>query len=182
MNIVGNLLIAPPSVKNSFWSKSVIMITEHGIQGTLGLVLNKPSNLSIMEFGKQLNMILNIPGMVYIGGPINNQSLALLHTPEWTSKNTLQISDQFSVSSADDILPRLSLGDSPKEWRLFLGMSGWANGQLINEIKGNEPYRHETSWITASPTSELVFDFEGKDQWCKAIDQSASEFAQNLLT
>jgi putative transcriptional regulator len=182
MNFVGNLLIAPPSVKNSFWHKTVIMITEHSIQGTLGLVLNKPSNLSIMDFGRELNMLLNVPGMVYVGGPINNQSLSLLHTTEWISKNTLQINEKFSLSSADDILPRLATGDCPREWRLFLGMSGWAHGQLLNEVNGTGPYKKETSWITASSNIDLVFEKDSADQWCTALDHSALEFAQNILT
>jgi putative transcriptional regulator len=181
MNLVGNLLIAPPAVKGNFWHKTVIMVTEHSIQGTLGLVLNKESNLSIEQFGEQIGINLDIPGMMYIGGPINNQSLTMIHTPEWLSKNTLRINEKFSLSSADDILPRLAVGDRPKKWRLFLGMCGWAHGQLLNEIKGVAPYQHQNSWCIASPTVDLVFDSEGKDQWCAGIDQSGKEFAQNIL-
>jgi putative transcriptional regulator len=182
MKFVGNLLIAPPAVKNTFWHKTVIMITEHSIQGTLGLVLNKPSSMSIIDFGKELDMTLNVPGMVYVGGPVNNQSLSLLHTTEWVSKNTLQINEEFSISSADDILPRLSMGDCPREWRLFLGMCGWANGQLLNEIKGSSPHQRKNSWITATPSRDLIFDSDGSSQWCAALDHSAMEFAQNILT
>jgi putative transcriptional regulator len=181
MNFVGNLLIAPPAVKNSFWHKTVIMVTEHSAQGTLGLVLNKPSTLSIRDFGRELGMMLNVPGMVYVGGPINNQSLSLLHTSDWLSKNTLRVNNKFSLSSADDVLPRLATGDCPKEWRLFLGMSGWANGQLLNEIQGTGDYKKETSWITATPDINLIFESDGTGQWCAALDHSATEFAQNIL-
>jgi len=181
MNFVGNLLIAPPAVKGNFWHKTMIMVTEHSPQGTLGIVLNKPSNFSIEQFGEQINLDLNIPGPIYIGGPVSSQSLTLLHTNEWLSKNTLRINDTFNLSSADDVLPRLSRGDRPKKWRLFLGMCGWATGQLLNEIKGVEPYLHQNSWCLAQSTLDLVFDGDGPEQWCKAIDKSASEFAQNIL-
>jgi putative transcriptional regulator len=181
MNLVGNLLIAPPAVKGNFWHKTMIMVTEHTAQGTLGLVLNKPSNFSIEQFGEQINLDLDIPGSIYIGGPVSGQSLTMLHTNEWLSKNTLRINDTFNLSSADDILPRLSEGDRPRKWRLFLGMCGWAHGQLLNEIKGVAPYQHQNSWCIASPTVDLVFDSEGKDQWCAGIDQSGKEFAQNIL-
>jgi len=182
MELVGNILIAPPAVKNNFWQKTVIAVTEHTPQGTLGIVLNKPSTMSITEFGVQLDIILNIPGFVYVGGPVNNQSLTMLHTNEWHCKNTLRINKDFSVSSADDILPRLSIGDHPKEWRLFLGMCGWAPGQLINEIKGQHPYKHENSWCVAKSNIGLAFNLDGTEQWGKYLDQSGLEFAQSCLT
>jgi len=181
MNVVGNLLIAPPSVKDNFWYKTVIMITEHHTQGSVGLVLNKRSNFSIAQFGEQLNLPLDIPGFVYIGGPVGPQSLSLLHTSEWACSNTMRITNGFSVSSAEDVLPRLAAGDRPHQWRLFLGMCGWGPGQLLNEMKGVPPYKHEHSWCTASSDYELVFENDNKDQWCSALDRSGLEFSQNIL-
>jgi len=181
MNIVGNLLIAPPAVKGNFWYKTVIMITEDHSHGTIGLVLNKRSNLTIEEFGKQLGIPLNISGYVYQGGPLNPQGLSFLHTNEWHSKNTLRINEHFSLSSADDILPRFSLGDMPKRWRMFLGISGWAPGQLRAEIDGTPPWKREHSWCIAKSNPELMFETDQKEQWCKALDQSAEEFAHSIL-
>lgn len=182
MNLLGNLLIAPPSVKGNFWYKSVIMVTEHHEQGSVGLVLNKSSQLSIREFGEQLNFDLDFPGYVYQGGPVNVKSLSFLHTSEWICKNTMKINRQLSVSSADDILPRLAMGDHPRRWRLFLGMAGWGPNQLLNEIKGTPPWHHDTSWCTATSELDLVFDLDNKDQWVQALDRSGLEFAQNILT
>ena len=145
MNPLGKILIAPPAVKNNFWYKAVILITEHHSQGSVGVVLNKRSQMSVVEFGEQLGFKIDVPGFVYLGGPVNVKSLSFLHSNEWVSKNTMQVNGQFSLSSADDILPRLATGDCPKEWRLFLGMCGWSNGQLINEIKGTGDYKTETS-------------------------------------
>jgi putative transcriptional regulator len=181
MNIIGNLLIAPPAVKGNFWYKTVIMITEHHNQGSVGLVLNKRSQMTIKEFGEQLNFDLNLDGYVYLGGPVNVKSLSFLHTNDWVSSNTMQINDNFSVSSAEDILPRLAMGDTPEQWRLFLGMCGWGQGQLIGEIKGTPPWQKETSWCTATSSLPLVFENDNKDQWCSALDKSGLEFAQNIL-
>lgn len=181
MNIVGNLLIAPPSVKGNFWYKTVIMVTEHHSEGSVGLVLNKRSQMSIVEFGEQLGFNIDLPGFVYLGGPVNVKSLSFLHSNEWTSKNTMRINDEFSLSSADDILPRLAMGDCPKQWRIFVGMCGWAEGQLLGEIKGQHPWKHDTSWCVAQADHELVFGSDNKDQWCNALDRSGLEFAQNIL-
>jgi len=181
MNLIGNLLIAPPAVKGNFWYKTVIIVTEHHAEGSVGLVLNKRSQMTIKDFGEQLNYDLDLPGYVYLGGPVNVKSLSFLHTNEWRSKNTMRLNNQFSISSADDILPRLAMGDVPKQWRLFLGMCGWTQHQLLNEIRGVAPYQKETSWCTATADLELVFGSDNKDQWCNALDRSGLEFAQNML-
>jgi putative AlgH/UPF0301 family transcriptional regulator len=93
----------------------------------------------------------------------------------------MRINEEFSVSSADDILPRLAMGDTPRKWRIFLGMCGWSAGQLMAEIKGTPPWKKNTSWCLASSDIDMAFDTDGKDQWCHAIDRSGSEFAQSIL-
>lgn len=181
MDLVGNLLIAPPAVKGNFWYKTVIMITEHHQEGSVGLVLNKRSQMSLVEFGEQLGYKLDVPGYVYLGGPVNVKSLSFLHTNDWVSKNTMQINNEFSLSSAEDILPRLAMGDTPERWRLFLGVCGWSPKQLMGEVKGTHPFNHDMSWCTAKSDPELVFGSDNKDQWCNALDRSGQEFAQNIL-
>ena len=181
MDLIGNLLIAPPSVKGNFWYKTVIMVTEHHSEGSVGLVLNKRSHMSLNEFGEQLGFQLDIPGFVYLGGPVNVKSLSLLHTNDWVSKNTMQVNHEFNLSSADDILPRFESGDMPEQWRLFMGVAGWGPKQLLSEIKGEHPFDHKNSWCTAKSDLDLVFGTDNKDQWCNALDRSGLEFAQNIL-
>lgn len=182
MELIGNILIAPPAVKNGFWHKTSILVTENTPQGTLGLVLNKPSSVSVIDFSFQLGIILNTPGLMYVGGPVSSQSLTMLHSSEWSCKNTLRITNSISLSSADDILPKLASGDCPKQWRLFMGMAGWAPGQLLNEMKGKAPFHPSYSWCTAKSSSNLIFGHDGNEQWAKCLDQSGIEFAQSLLT
>jgi putative transcriptional regulator len=182
MNLVGNLLIAPPAVKNNFWHKTVVLVTEHHANGSLGLVLNKRSELSVRDFGKQLGVDLDMPGFLYIGGPINVQSLSFLHSTEWSSKNTMQLGQHFRISSAEDIIPRLVMGDRPARGRLFLGMCGWAPNQLIDEMRGKPPRSHKDSWCLATADLDIVFNSDDKEQWCNAVDRSGQEFAKNLLT
>jgi putative transcriptional regulator len=181
MNLVGKLLIAPPVVKGNFWNKTVVMVTEHHQQGTMGLVLNKRSELSIKAFGEQLGFELEYPGFVYIGGPVNVKNLSFLHTPEWRSLNTMQINEEFCISSAEDILPRMSSGDLPNRWRIMLGICGWAPGQLLGEMRGESPWKKENAWCTAQASEELVFGNDHNDQWCSALDRSGLEFAQSIF-
>jgi len=181
MNLQGKIIIAPPAVKNNFWHKTAVLITEHHSQGASGVVLNKRSQMSLPEFGNQLGIPLDLPGFVYLGGPVNVKNLTFLHTNDWVCKNTLRINDQISISSADDILPRLSAGDRPERWRLFLGLSGWGPGQLENEIQGVPPFHHTFSWLYTNCDLDLVFGCDHNDQWNSFIDRAGQEFAQTLF-
>ena len=93
----------------------------------------------------------------------------------------MRVSENFCLSSDDDILPRIARGDCPIYWRILLGMCGWSGGQLQGEIKGKPPWNHNHSWCLASSNFDLVFGSDNKDQWCNAIDQSGLEFAKNTL-
>jgi putative AlgH/UPF0301 family transcriptional regulator len=73
------------------------------------------------------------------------------------------------------------MGDHPKHWRLLVGLCAWAPDQLTNEIKGIPPYNHDFSWLTATPNYTSVFGLDTQDQWTQSIEQSGSEFVQNLL-
>lgn len=182
MDLAGKLLIAPPAVKGTFWYKTVILITEHHANGSMGLVLNKRSQMSVSEFSNQCHYQVDQPGYLYLGGPVNVKALSMLHSSEWACANTMRVTDHLSISSADDLLPRLADGDTPKHWRVFLGLCGWAPGQLENEMKGVAPWKHEFSWLVAKPDYGLVFDNDLKEQWTGALERSGQEFAQTLLT
>lgn len=179
MNLKGTLLIAPPSVKNNFWYKTVILVTEHHSHGSIGLVLNKHSPLTVTEFGERLNFNLDYPGYVYQGGPVSSKNLCLLHSNEWSCRNTIQITKTISLSSADDMLPRLEAGDTPKKWRLFLGMCGWGPNQLDTEI--NSTHSHDKSWCVSSSNCNLIYESDNKEQWVLALEQSSIEFAKNSM-
>lgn len=180
-NVTGKILIAPPSVKGTFWSKTVVFITEHHFNGTVGVCLNKPSKMSLREFGRQCEVDLDIDGSVYVGGPVNVKALTMLHSTDWKCKNTLRINKQYSLSSSDDLLDRIAMGDTPHNWRLFVGLCTWEPDQLECEIMGKHPYTRNQSWLLATPSYHLAFGLDQQDQWTTAIEQSSQEFAQKIL-
>ncbi len=181
MNIAGNLLISPPSIRGSFWEKTVIFVTEHHSKGTVGLVLNKKSPMTITEFALQHNINFDVPGYIHIGGPVNVKAFTMLHTSEWKCSNTLRINDNYSLSSSGDILNNLAMGNCPRQWRLFVGLAGWTPGKLENEIKGIPPYNHSQSWLISSANLDLVFEKNEQTQWAESIELAGTEFVQNLL-
>ncbi len=181
MNLAGKLLIAPPSVKGNFWQKTVVYLTEHHKASSVGLVLNRKSQMTIKEFSKQANIHLDVPGYMYIGGPVNVKAMTMLHTAEWSCDNTMQINDTFSLSSSIDILSQLAMGNCPKRWRLFVGLCGWGAGQLEREIKGTPPFTHNNSWLISSADTDIVFGYDSQVQWSESVERSGQEFVQNIL-
>lgn len=180
-NLKGKLLIAPPNVRGNFWAKTVILITEHSHQGSLGIVIGKKSKLTIREFMSQCGLEADVPGMIYIGGPVNVKALTMLHSAEWSCGNTLHINNELSISSSPDLLHRIAMNDRPINYRLILGLCVWSPDQLDSEINGKPPYSHDFSWLLATPNQHLIFGADGSDQWTQSIELSGSEFVQKLL-
>jgi putative transcriptional regulator len=180
-NFTGKLLIAPPKISDGFWHKSVIFVTEDHENGSVGLLLNKRSSFTIVDFTEQIGPRYNIPGYVHIGGPVNIKALTMLHSSDWACSNTMEIDNHFSISSSDDLLPKLGDGDVPRYFRLFLGMCGWAPKQLMEEYEGIPPRERSHSWLEASANYDLVFNHDQKDQWIQSIDRSSADFAQSIF-
>ena len=123
MELTGKLLIAPPAVRGTFWANSVVFLTEHLHSGSVGVVINKPAKMSLRDFGDQCNVDLDFDGNVYVGGPSNVKALTLLHSSEWHCNNTLKVNKNYSLSSSEELLERLAMGDTPYYWRLFVGLA-----------------------------------------------------------
>jgi putative transcriptional regulator len=179
-NLLGKLLIAPPAIKDGFWQKSVVIVTEN-YKGHTGIVLNKPSKMSVKEFAKQNHIMLDIPGFIHLGGPVNTKALTMLHTNEWSCENTMKVTEDFSISSSPEILTKLAMGNIPEKWRMFVGLSGWTAGQLELEIAGEPPYTKNTSWLTSSSDLDIIFGYSTQQQWTESIERSGSELVQKML-
>lgn len=165
---VGKILIAEPFLIDSSFARTVVLLCEHSTQGTIGFILNRISELQLPDLLPEFKHFdLNI----YDGGPVQKDTLHVLHT----------LPDQLG---GYEILPGLYWGGSYTELnrlmeanicnasnvKLFLGYSGWDEGQLEKEIE-------EGSWLVADGNSKLVFDNSLKNVWHKSILSLGDEFA-----
>ena len=180
--MIGTLLVAPPAQEDEFWYKTVVFIYEQNKNSTIGLVLNKPSDRSVQELAEHHGFNYNGSDLLYIGGPVNPNALVMLHTEDWACSNTMQIGSDFRVSSDKTMLERLCKGDTPRKWRLFLGMSGWGPHQLEGEIAGVPPWTKKKAWLTAPASESIMFGNEPTKVWKKAIDLAAETAVQNYFT
>lgn len=170
---IGNLLVASPSVAD-WWDKSTVAILEQNQYGNTGVMINRKSGLSVTQLGEQLGFAIDLPGMVYIGGPTSNTTLVLLHSNEWSCSNTKNINAHFSMSTAKDIIQRLATGDVPCHWRVCIGLCAWSTSKLKSELDNN-------LWYLAESFGNLLFDHDEDAQWDMAICQSANYFSKSIL-
>ena len=178
MSLTGKILISHPNVPdgNIFHRSVVYLYQDNPSEGSIGLILNKPSKFLVQDAARDKNIILpDLHNKIYHGGPVNQQALVMLHTNNWGSENTMPAGRQLCVSSDNLMFHKLANGDHPAYWRMFGGMAGWAPGQLDAELSGKWPYRAENSWLIAEPTEEFLFMKNGEKQWQRAFELSSNQ-------
>ena len=172
MSRVGKLLIANPNFpEESPFAKTVIYIYQDDeINGTVGVVLNKVSRMSITMLCEQNEIMFpDTAPLLYLGGPLLPNSLLLLHSDDWSSSNTAMAGEGLRISSDNHMFFKIATGNEPIYWRAFSGHAGWRVGQLDKELEGTFPYV-KNMWLLADATEDVIFNYDGEDQWIKAVD------------
>lgn len=161
----GCLLVASRKLVDPNFRRAVVLIVQHTEDGTLGVILNRPSNASIRHiWGKISDTECDRDEPVLFGGPVHGPLMAIHTQPECSEIEVIP-GVHFSVQREN--LDQLMNGSEPSI-RLFIGHSGWSPGQLESELE-------EGSWHTAPATIEQVF-LPVEDQWehvLRAIGKSA---------
>jgi len=175
---VGKLLIANPMMdETNPFSKSVIYIYQDSkTNGSVGVILNKPTRTKVQHLC--LDQGVGFPysrPVVYNGGPVNASAMVLLHSDEWQSSNTAFAGRNYAVTSDQVMLHKLAQDDAPVYWRLCMGISAWAPGQLDMEIAGQFPYNVANQWLTATANDDIMFNYDGEKQWRKALEICSQE-------
>jgi putative transcriptional regulator len=161
------LLIAMPQLQDRNFSRSVVLLCEHGSSGAIGFVVNRPTELKAASA-----VALDPPPhgdsglMLWTGGPVEPQRGFLLLGDNPGVEDSEEITDGFHLTASVDVLRRL-LETTPDELarrrcRLLLGYAGWAPGQLDGELA-------QSAWLSAPPDPGLVFETEPDQMWERAI-------------
>lgn len=183
MSRVGQLLIAHPNLPdNTPFSKSVIYIGHDDEKGVTGLVVNKPSALSVTDFLQRRGFdFINYGHRMRLGGPVNSSSVFMLHSNDWESSSSVDVGKGLSITSDEFMLEKLSMGYVPAYWRIFVGVCSWGAGQLEMELAGQFPYRQENSWLTCEANDHILFNYDGEDQWQKALELSSQQMIDSYI-
>ncbi|MEQ5835808.1 YqgE/AlgH family protein [Marinobacter sp. NFXS9] len=157
------LLVASPYLEDPGFHGTVIFMCEHNSDGAMGLVINRPLDISVGEVLEQLDLDgeeVNQP--VYAGGPVQPERGFVLHRPfgEWQS--SMAITDQLTMTTSRDILEAIGCGEGPSEFLMALGYSGWSPGQLEEEL-------NTSSWLVCPAHHDLLFRVESEQRYAEVI-------------
>ena len=172
----GTLLIAPPAIPDERFRDAVLLITHHYKSGAFALTLNIPSAHTMQDLLDELEIDSELDWPIYWGGPVATNTVWMLHSTEWEMENTVVLSDQWSMTSNVEMFHHMADGDHPREFRIMMGYTSWARGQLEAELRGRDPWSPRHSWLTVSPqTPDWVFNQPPEELWDRATEQSAHE-------
>ena len=132
----GKILIAEPSIIGDIsFNRSIILLVEHGNNGSIGFILNKPMNLNISDLIPEIESNLKI----YNGGPVQQDNLYFIHKISDLIPESIMISEGLYWSgNFEYVLKLIKKGEINKnDIRFFLGYSGWDSNQLNNELNNN---------------------------------------------
>lgn len=158
----GQLLIATEPGKGGFFDRTVVLILEHNESGTLGVVLDKPSDIDMPPPLEPWTGLLSPPAVPFIGGPVNEQAvvaLAQLANPEISPPGWRPILGDVGLVDLDT--PVELVDGAFAHMRLFIALSGWEAGQLEGElIRG--------SWFRTVARAEEIFGLPD-DLWRRVL-------------
>lgn len=165
----GSLLLSEPFMLDPNFERSVILLCEHNADGTVGMILNHRSQLllsAVMDIE-----VVDFP--LYIGGPVQNNAVFFLHRAFDKITDGMHIfGDVYWGGDFDLAITLINEGIlSTDEIKFFLGYSGWAEGQLNDEINQN-------SWAVNNKFStELTFITDGEDLWKQTLISLGPKYA-----
>ena len=164
VNLTHHFLIAMPGLSDESFARSVVYLCEHSDRGALGLVINKPSDMTLKSLFDKVDLPLRREDLsqvpVFQGGPVHTERGFVLHEPlkpendtssESVYASTMTIPGGLEMTTSRDVLEALSTGAGPRRVLVSLGYAAWGQGQLESEIA-------ENSWLTVQADPSVIFD------------------------
>ena len=164
----GKLLIAEPAILNdSSFNRTIILLTEHTSNNSVGFILNRPLNYTINDLLPEINC--HFP--VYQGGPVEQDNLYFVHKIPHLIPESIEVSNGFfwggNFDSLKDLLNNEVLNSS--DIRFFLGYSGWSKDQLEDEMNQN-------SWFVSENDFENIFSMDDGSLWKNKLLQKGGDY------
>jgi putative transcriptional regulator len=164
----GKLLIAEPSILNDkSFNRSVIYLTEHTMEGSIGFILNKPTEFILSDLIPEIDCDFTI----YNGGPVEHENLYFIHQLPELIPNSIKIANNMYWGGDFDVLTKLLNNKKIKveDIRFFLGYSGWSEAQLKEELR-------ESSWVVTENKFNNLFKINSDDFWKNQLLEFGGEY------
>lgn len=166
MNLTHHFLIAMPAMTDPNFANTLTYICEHNPEGALGIVINRPTGLTLSTLFEQIRIPLDDLALrevfVHFGGPVQADHGFVLHRPVGHWQSTLAVDRDIGLTMSKDVLEAVGRGEGPRDVLVSLGYSGWDAGQLEHELTQN-------AWLTVEADPEVVFELPVEDRLPAAV-------------
>lgn len=157
----GRFLIATRELEESWFSRTVILLVQHDELGTMGLVINQPSDIRLTEMLPEVSHLADSDRKLYIGGPVATYGVTFLIQSDRPLEDAEHVFGNVYASGNRELLTeRLYNDDSTTHLRLYAGHSGWSPGQLDREIARG-------SWKVIPADENMIFSTDSATLWRK---------------
>jgi len=165
-DLSNHFLLAMPNMADPNFSGAVVLIAEHSDRGALGLVLNKPTTMTLGALLQRIDLAAEAAAIedrtpVFYGGPVQTDRGFVLHQPRGQWNSTVEISPEIALTTSKDVLEAVAEGRGPERLLVTLGYAGWGPGQLEAEISQN-------AWLTVKADPALLFDTPAEERFIQA--------------
>ncbi|MGH8688754.1 MAG: YqgE/AlgH family protein [Burkholderiales bacterium] len=166
-----------PGMADPYFAKSLTYVCEHNDQGALGLVVNRPIDMTLQALFERLSLPLSqrqhglSEAPIYFGGPVQTDRGFVLHEPAGNWQSTLKVGDAIGLTTSKDILEAVGRGEGPQKLLVTLGYAGWSAGQLEHEIGQN-------AWLTVEARDAILFDLPAQERLPAAMELLGIDFAR----
>ena len=172
-----HFLIAMPGLEDETFARSVVYMCEHSPRGAMGLIINKPSDISMRHLFDKVDLPLRredlMQNPVGHGGPVQTERGFVLHDPLRMEKpqedggsiyaSTLTVPGGLEMTTSRDVLEALSSGAGPRRVLVTLGYASWGEGQLESELG-------ENTWLTVPASADVIFEVPMAERYDRALD------------
>ena len=167
-SLQGQLLIASPALEDPNFRRTVVLITAHGDDGAVGVVLNRPSEATVDEAVPQLGALTDGEDVVFVGGPVNPSGVAVLAEFDEPDEAGVHVLDDIGFVDLEQALE----GSPPalRRRRVFAGVAGWGEGQLEDELERDD-------WILEPALPEDVFAADAHELWSAVLRRKGGAYA-----
>ncbi len=165
--LANHFLIAMPGMADPSFSGTVVYLCDHTPRGALGIVINRPTDLTLGKLFERVDLQLEDEPLgassVLYGGPVHTDRGFVLHThTDVEYDSSLRVNDSLSLTMSRDVLQAVADGSGPPKLLVTLGHAGWAGGQLEQELGLN-------AWLTVAADPAIIFDVPARERFAAAL-------------
>ena len=160
----GVLLVASPSLQDPNFRQAVVLLVEHGPQGTVGLILNRPTKLLLSEALPDITVLKGTSYRLFAGGPVEASRFLLLFRAKELPADARSVFEGVYLGRNPQAIERIITQAKPTEtFRAFAGFAAWAPRQLEAEMLLG-------AWAIL-PSDSGIFDQDPAKLWQDCIDR-----------